>query len=214
MKTFISMALAGAATISAVCGEELVKLPPPDKEGGKPLMQALNERHSARNFSTKLIPVETLSNLLWAAQGVNRDAGHRTAPTSKGCNEIDLYVVLPDAAYLYVPEEHALKLVVGRDIRPDCGLQDFVATVPLNLVYVVDYDKQPPEFDRARKMKVALADTGFIGQNVYLYCASEGLITVFRAMVDCEKLGKSLQLKPAQEVLFSQSVGYPSNPES
>lgn len=208
-KTMISLALAGAVTMTTALGDELVKLPDPDRTGGKPLMQALSLRRSARDFSDKAIPLGTLSNLLWAAQGVNRDAGHRTAPTSKGSNEIDLYVLLPDAAYLYLPEEHALKPVVNRDIRAEAGMQDFVASVPLNLVYVADYSRQSPEFDKARKMKVALADTGFIGQNVYLFCASEGLITVFRAMVDCEKLGKTLGLNENQEVYFSQSVGYP-----
>lgn len=211
MNKFLSVALAGAVTIAGVCGDDLVKLPEPDKQGGVPLMQALRLRKSARNFSEKPIPLNVLSNLLWAAQGVNREAGQRTAPTSKGCNEIDLYVVLQDAAYLYLPEKHALKLVVAKDVRKDTGMQDFAGKVPLNLVYVVDYSRQPAEFDHARKMKVALADTGFIGQNVYLYCASEGLITVFRAMVDCEKLGKTLGLGEGREVYFAQSVGYPDN---
>lgn len=209
MKTILSLALAGAIVITSSEGNELVKLPDPQKTGGKPLMQALAERKSAREFSEKTIPLNVLSNLLWAAQGVNRDAGQRTAPTSRGSNEIDLYVILPDAAYLYLPEQHALKPVVSGDIRADAGMQDFVATVPLNLVYVVDYSRQSDEFNKERKKKVALADTGFIGQNVYLFCASEGLITVFRAMVDCDKLGKTLKLGSEEEVYFSQSVGYP-----
>lgn len=209
MKRLLSMTLAGAACLTLANGEELVKLPSPDKTGGKPLMQALNLRKSARNFSAKPLSLDILSNLLWAAQGVNRDAGHRTAPTSKGSNEIDVYVVLAEGVFLYQPEGHSLKPVAEGDFRAAAGVQDFVANVPVNLVYVADYNRQPAEFDLERKKKVALADTGFIGQNVYLYCASEGLISVFRAMVDAGKLGRVLKLKPGQEVYFSQSVGYP-----
>ena len=121
---------------TALCND--IVLPPPDKKGGKPLMQVLHERHSTRSFADKPIPVEVLSSLLWAAQGVNRDdPDYRTAPSSRNSNEIEIYVVLPQGSYLYKPETHRLEKVVQGDMRAATGTQEFAATAPLNLVYVV-----------------------------------------------------------------------------
>lgn len=190
-----------------------VVLPPPDKTGGKPLMAALQERQSIRSYTDKAIPLEILSSLLWAAQGVNReDTDYRTAPTSRNSNEIEIYVILPEAAYRYEPETHTLHTVVPGDLRAFTGTQEFVGRAPLNLVYVVDQSKQPGDFSAQRKLTTACADAGFIGQNVYLFCASSGLGTVFRAMLNADQLHQFLKLPAFKKVLYAQSVGYPSNP--
>lgn len=189
-----------------------ITLPPPDRKGGKPLMQVLNERQSTRAFEERAVPLEVLSSLLWAAQGVNReDPDYRTAPSSRNSNEIEIYVVLPDGAYLYEPEPHKLTKVIQGDLRAATGTQEFVAHAPLNLVYVADQFKQPGDFDARRKLMTACADAGFIGQNVYLFCASAGLGTVFRAMLDAELLQQRLKLQSFKKVLYAQSVGYPAN---
>ena len=193
----------------ALCND--IVLPPPDKKGGKPLMQVLHERHSTRSFADKPIPVEILSSLLWAAQGVNRDdPDYRTAPSSRNSNEIEIYVVLPQGTYLYRPETHRLEKVVQGDMRAATGTQEFAATAPLNLVYVVDQSKQPGDFDARRKLVTACTDAGFIGENVYLFCASEGLGTVFRAMINANYIQQCLKLPVLKKVLYAQSVGYPS----
>lgn len=215
MKTFFHLSLF-LAVISgslfsgtALCSD--IVLPPPDKKGGKPLMQVLQERHSTRSFADKPIPVEVLSSLLWAAQGVNRDdPDYRTAPSSRNSNEIEIYVVLPQGAYLYKLKTHRLKQVVQSDMRAATGTQEFAATAPLNLVYVVDQSKQPGDFDARKKLITACTDAGFIGENVYLFCASEGLGTVFRAMIDANYIQQCLKLPVLKKVLYAQSVGYPS----
>ncbi|BBP48172.1 hypothetical protein AKMU_09180 [Akkermansia muciniphila] len=174
-------------------------------------MQVLHERHSTRSFADKPIPVEVLSSLLWAAQGVNRDdPDYRTAPSSRNSNEIEIYVVLPQGTYLYRPETHRLEKVVQGDMRAATGTQEFAATAPLNLVYVVDQSKQPGDFDARRKLVTACTDAGFIGENVYLFCASEGLGTVFRAMINANYIQQCLKLPVFKKVLYAQSVGYPS----
>lgn len=204
-------AISGTLLSGTALSDDIV-LPAPDKKGGKPLMQVLNERHSTRSFTDKPIPVEVLSSLLWAAQGVNRDdTDYRTAPSSRNSNEIEIYVVLPEGAYLYKPETHQLRKVVQGDMRAATGTQEFVGTAPLNLVYVVDQSKQPGDFDAKRKLVTACTGVGFIGENVYLFCTSAGLGTVFRAMLDADYIQRRLQLPVFKKVLYAQSVGYPSN---
>lgn len=190
--------------------QKAIVLPKPQTEGGKPLMQALKERSSGREFSTRELPPQVLSNLLWAACGINRpDSGKRTAPSASNRQEIDVYVATASGLYLYEPKEHQLQPVLAEDIRAATGRQDFVKAVPVNLVYVADFAKMgnSPEAD---KIFYSAANTGFIGQNVYLYCASEGLATVMRGMVDRAALAKTMKLRPDQRVVLSQSVGYPA----
>jgi len=171
-------------------------------------MQALKERRSVRDFAPDPISRQTLANLLWAAWGINREDGRRTAPSASNHQEIDVYVVIADGAYVYDAKANALKPVAQTDIRKLAGTQEFVATVPLNLVYVADTAKMGGG-DEAGKVAMASADTGFIAQNVYLFCASEGLGAVVRASVDRAALAKALNLGPAQRITLAQSVGYP-----
>jgi len=187
-----------------------IKLPPPETAGGMPLMQALMTRHSTREFAGKPLPPQVLSNLLWAATGVNRpESGKRTAPSAHDWREIDVYVTTADGAYRYDPPTHTLIKVAAGDLRPQAGVQDFVATVPLNLVYVADLDRMSGA-SADDKAFYSATDAGFIAQNVYLYCASAGLAVVVRGLVDRDALGAALGLKKHQRIILAQSVGYPA----
>jgi SagB-type dehydrogenase family enzyme len=171
-------------------------------------MQALKERKTSRSFSDKKLADQVLSNLLWAAFGVNRSDGRRTAPSARNWQEIDIYVATADGLFLYEARPHSLKELLTDDLRAATGMQDFVGTAPVNLVYVADLDKVGAQPGDDRNLFVG-ADCGFIAQNVYLYCASEGLSTVARGMVDREKLAKVMKLRPEQRILLAQTVGYP-----
>lgn len=184
-----------------------IALPPAQTDGGKPLMQALKLRASVREFKPDALPRQTLSNLLWAAFGVNRADGKRTAPSTHGKQTIDVYVVLDSGAYLYDAGAHRLNPVEKGDLRPLTTTQDFARIAPVNLVYVADRSKldAPPE----DKSEWIGADAGAIGQNVYLFCASEGLASVLRAGADRPALAKTLRLRPEQRIVLAQTVGYP-----
>jgi len=155
------------------------------------------------------LPLPVLSNLLWAAFGVNRpDSGKRTAPSARNQQEIDIYVALPEGLYVYDAKAHRLNLVVAEDVRGATGGQDFVKQAPLNLVYVADFTKTGNASAEDR-IFYAGVDTGFIAQNVYLFCTSEGLATVVRGGLDRPALAKLMKLRPDQRITVAQTVGYP-----
>lgn len=189
---------------------ETVKLPDPQKTGGMPLMEALQNRQSQRSYSDKDLTLQELSNLLWAAYGINRPGGKRTVPSARGWTEFDIYIVKADGWHLYQPVGHALQKLGNEDIREHTGTQDFVKTAPLNLIYVADYEKMTDAGDDARDFYSA-TDVGFIAQNVYLYCASAGLATVVRGSIDKGKAEEVLKLHPNQHVILAQTVGYPGD---
>lgn len=193
-----------AATAKAIA------LPIPRQSGGMPLYDAIKARHSTREFSPQPLPLPLLSGLLWCAWGVNRPwSGDRTAPSWRHSSEVDLYVFTAEGVWLYDARGHRLIPRITGDHRALAGLQDFVATAPLNLIYVADLARMAPgpEVDHRN---AAFTDAGFIGQNVYLFCASEGLATVFRGMVDRRRLHRFLGLTENQRVTYGQTVGYPS----
>jgi nitroreductase len=207
----ILLLLGCAAGFAAAQDLGPIKLPPPRTDGGRPLMQALSARHSSREFDVKKpIPDQVLSNLLWAAFGVNRPDGGRTAPSAMNWQEIDVYVFLAKGTYIYRAKGHALVPVAGTgDLRAATGAQAFAGTVPLDLVYVGDMARAL----KASPEQVSVwspADAGFIAQNVYLFCASEGLNTVVRGMIDKPALAEKLHLRPEQKIWLAQSVGYPA----
>ncbi len=186
-----------------------VELPKPQTEGGKPLMQALSLRRSSREFSSEKLSPQVLSNLLWAAFGVNRaDLGKRTAPSAMNWQEIDIYVATADGLYVYDAQGHRLNPVLSEDVRAATGTQAFVKEAPVDLVYVADFSRAARGSAEDRTLYSA-ADTGFIAQNVYLYCASDGLATVVRGSVDRAALAKVLKLRPEQKIILAQTVGYP-----
>ncbi len=214
-RVFGSLGLLSAAALA--CGAALVlaqetkvvELPKAQMTGGKPLMECLRDRKTARAFSAKALPPQVMSNLLWAAFGVNRPDGKRTAPSAVNWQEIDIYVATADGVYLYDAPAQALKLVVAKDLRAATGGQPFVATAAVNLIYVADYARMARARDTDKDLYSA-ADTGFISENVYLFCASEGLATVVRGMVDRQALAQAIGLRTDQKIILAQTVGYPA----
>jgi SagB-type dehydrogenase family enzyme len=189
-----------------------IKLNAPELDKGQPVMQALQNRKSQREFSDRALSMQHLSELLWAANGVNREDGRRTAPSAMNKHLIDVYVMLQEGVYLYEPEKRQLTPLVEGDSRPLAGMQDFVATAPVNLIYVAGFDRLkdlPFPMDENTKLSLASLDAGHNAENVYLYCASEGLAVVVRGAVDRERLGNAIKLGPEQKVVLTQTVGYP-----
>ena len=186
-----------------------ISLPTPQMDGGKPLMQALKDRRTSRTFSSEKLSLQVLSDMLWAAFGVNRpETGKRTAPSAVNWQEIDIYVATADGLYLYDAPLHVLRPILREDIRALTGLQLFVKEAPVNLIFVADYSRMGQASDSDKDFYSA-ADTGFIGQNVYLYCASEGLATVVRGLIDRPALAEAMGLRSDQRVILAQTVGYP-----
>jgi nitroreductase len=193
--------------VTSVPGEA-IPLPKPQIEGGMRLMQSLKERQTSRSFSSVKLSQQLLSNLLWAADGANRPDGKRTAPTARNRQEIDVYVATADALYLYDARGNALQPVVEKDLRELTGMQPFVKDAPVSLVFVADYAKMG-EGSESDKAVFAAADAGFVSQNVYLFCASEGLATGVRAMIPRDELAQAMKLRPDQKIVLAQCVGYP-----
>jgi len=186
-----------------------ILLPPPQTDGGRPLMQVLKDRHSTREFSPEKLPPQVLANLLWAAFGINRpDTGKRTAPSAMNWQEIDIYIATADGLYAYNAQGNKLDPVVAEDVRGATGMQPFVKDAPVNLVYVADLAKTGKSSTEEKNFYTG-ADVGFIAQNVYLFCASEGLAVVVRGSIDRPVLAKAMKLRPEQKILLSQTVGYP-----
>ena len=199
---------AAAALPAAGLAQEARSLPAPRKALGKPLMQALHLRRSTRDYSPRPLPEQVLADLLWAAYGINRPSGERTAPYWRHIMVVDVYAAMADGVWVYDPEQHALRPHLAADIRAQTGLQDFCATAPLNLVYVVHGERMKEISPEARRLYGSV-DAAFAGQNVYLYCASEGLASVFRGAVDYDNLARAMRLPDGQFVAFAQTVGYP-----
>lgn len=185
-----------------------IVLPPPDRHGGMPLMKALSMRHSSRDFAPDALSMSLLSGLLWAAYGVNRSDGGRTAPSALNAQEIEVFVALPSGAYRYEAATHDLHLVTASDLRRVTGYQDFVDEAPLDLVFVADHARMGLVPVKQRE-SYASAASGAIAQNVYLFAASNGLATVIRAWIDRAAIADALGLTHDQQVLLSQTVGYP-----
>jgi nitroreductase len=197
---------------------ERIILPKPRTEGGMPLMQALKERQTTRQFSTEQLSLQTLSDLLWAAFGINRqETGKRTAPSAVNWQEIDIYVALARGLYVYEPKAHVLNPVLARDLRARTTRtfqpsRKSVDNAPVTFIYVADLNRIDGIGRLMKddsKLLTANAGAGFIGQNVYLFCASEGLGTVVRAMIDRPVLREEMHLGPSQHIILCQTIGYP-----
>jgi nitroreductase len=197
-----------AAFIAGSLLAQSIDLPAPQKTGGMPLMDALAKRSTARAFDSKELSTQQLSSLLWAAFGINRLDGKRTAPSAMNFQETDIYVLLKQGAYVYNAKSNKLDLVVAEDIRALGGTQAFVTNAPVTLVFVADLAKMGKGSDDNKK-NTANIDVGYISQNVYLFCASEGLVTGARGSVDRAALGPKLKLRPDQMIILAQSVGHP-----
>ena len=191
-------------------GQELkpIALPKPQLDIGRPFMQVVKDRKSVREITTEKVSLQHLANLLWAGFGINRATNaHRTAPSAMNSQEIDIYAASADGVYVYDAAENQLKPVLAQDIRLKTGGGAF-SNAPLSLVFVADYSrltKAKPE----DKLFYAAIDTGFISENIYLYCASEGLASVVHMAGDGAALAKTMRLRPDQKVVIAQAVGWP-----
>jgi len=193
-----------ATDITLLSGVPDIKLVSPEKKGGMPLMEALSKRKTNREFSQSELTKQQLSNLLWAAAGVNREDGRRTAPTARNAQEIEIYLLNKEGAYLYIPKEHSLKLIAAGDHRKKGASQELFQSCPLMLIFVANYDKMEGFSEEARDL-YGCTDTGNISQNVYLYCASEGLATCALGSIHREALKELLKFNG--KAILGQSVG-------
>jgi len=204
----LSAASVAVAGTGAASDTRVMQLPSARTAGGKPLTDALRLRRSTREYSNRPLEAQVLSDLLWSAYGINRPTGDRTAPYWRHVMVIDVFAVMASGTWFYDPTVHALVLHLQDDLRAKTGLQDFVSDAPLNLVYVAHGERMHDISAEDRRL-YASADACFIGQNVYLFCASEGLATVFRGAVDYKALADAMHLGADQFVTFAQTVGYP-----
>ncbi len=207
MKVFLALILLPVFSMGQEFAE--IQLPPPQTSGGMPLLDALRQRHSSREFSAQKPDLQTLSDLLWAANGFNRmQEQKRTAPSSRNNQEIDIYLAMEHGLFLWDAAANKLKPVVNRDIREATGKQDFVKTAGLNLIYVADYARCK-DGKTVHQVNASHINAGFIAQNVYLFCTSRGLNTVVRGYFDADLLAKEMELKENQSVILTQTVGFP-----
>ena len=181
---------------------DTIKLLAPDTLGGKPLMQAISHRKSDRQFETRNLSLKHLSEILWVANGINRTNGKRTVPSAMGLYPLQTYAVLANGIYFYNPKKQQLEPVVKGDYRSLAGKQTFVDTAPLNLLFIAKARNANDNF------QMAMMDSGFCGQNVYLYCASEGLKCVVRAGAKEVELLKAMNLGENYKFILAQTVGY------
>lgn len=211
MKAIISTLIIFMFLTNMNIAQETIILPKPKTEGGKPLMEVLKNRQSARTFQNKELLLQDISNILWAAYGINREnSNRRTVPSARNKQEFDIYLSLSRGLYLWNPIENTLFLVKKGDFRKEIGMQDFVATAPLILIYVANFDKMDG-MDDDKRVFYSANDCGYICQNVYLYAASENLNTVVIGSVNKEKVSELLNLKKSQHVILAQPIGYPEN---
>lgn len=193
-----------------LAAEELqsIRLPTPQTAGGKPLMQALLNRRTAREFKPEKLSSQATADLLWAAFGINRpQTGQRTAPSAMNSQEIQVYVALPEGLFLYEPKSNRLVPVLAGDIRSKAGGQESFRVAPLTLIYVAMLPRLAKATAETRQF-YATFDAGCICQNVYLYCASEGLATVVHDL-DRPALAGAMRLNSDQQIIFAQAVGWP-----
>jgi len=199
------LALAAGGALTAA--EAFKALPAPQMAGGKPLMQALKERQSIREYKADPLTEQQTSDLLWAAFGMNRpEIDHRTAPSAMNTQDIDIYVATAEGLYLYEAKPHRLKQVGSEDVRGLTSGQPFGKVAPVQLIFVSDHSRMPKVPPELRDLYAGV-DAGAIVQNVYLYCASAGLASVVHEL-DRGPLAKAMDLKADQHIVLAQTVGY------
>ncbi|MCQ4875771.1 SagB/ThcOx family dehydrogenase [Butyricimonas paravirosa] len=207
MKTVITMLV--LTVLGSAINAQNIKLPAPQKSGGKALMDCLNERQTDRNFDTKQLSLQDLSDLVWAANGLNRpEAGKRTVPTATNWQEMVLYVATTDGIYRYNEKNHELELVKKGDYRKDCGPQPFMTVAPVCFIYTADHNKEGRISDPEKQKEYSFHHAGYMAQTVYLVCASKNMATVVIGSADRENLAKVIGLPAKHIVTYTQPVGY------
>lgn len=188
---------------------EAITLKQPRFASGKTVLEALENRKSTREYSSEPLSEHELSELLWAAGGINRADGHRTAPSAMNTQNIDIYVFLATGIYKYEPKKHILEPIIEGNHQKESGSQEYVATAPVNLLLVAR-----PAVVKGKEVTPEQQDSwsylaaAYISENVYLYCAAAGLATVARAFIDKEALKELLKLTDKEEAVLGQSVGH------
>lgn len=196
-------------SVAAFAADKVIKLPKPNLKRAGTVMKALSERHSTREYVSKALSMADLSDLLWAANGINRnDSGKRTAPSALNKQDVDVYVVMPEGSYLYDAKNHQLNLVAEGDHRGAvAGGQAFVKSAPLSLVLISDISRFG-DVKNVRNQLMGAMDAGIVSQNISLFCSSASLATVPRASMDFDQLKKVLKLKDSQMPMMNHPVGY------
>ena len=210
MRTVMRFLVGGILALCALpaAADDFISLPPAQTVGGKPLMEALRDRRTTRELTTNALPLPVLANLLWAGFGINRPAtDHRTAPSAMNSQEVEIYVARADGLYLYAPKPHRLMPVLSGDLRAQTTGQAFGTNAPVVLIYVADLSRLTKAKPEDRPFYAGI-DTGFISQNIYLYCASAGLATVVYDL-NRPPLAAAMKLRPDQRIILCQAVGYP-----
>ena len=211
MKRFLSLLLF-SAILGNLYSQDLksIMLNSPDKTRGLPVMQALAKRASATVFTGEKLKLQDLSDLLWAANGINRpELKKRTAPSAMNAQDIDIYVFMAEGVYLYNAASNLLDPVVAGDQRLlVAGRQAEVANASVFLVMVSDISRFPGS-DEAMKLSLAAMDAGLVSQNISLFCAGTGLSTRPRATMDNVKIKEILKLKDSQHLMLNNPVSYP-----
>lgn len=210
MKRLMNVFIALCVVINVQAQEmKEIKLNAPNKTKGEAVMKVFNERQSAREYAPQMLSSQDLSDLLWATNGINRPDGKRTAPSAKNVQDVDVYVVLKEGAYLYDAKAHALKPIAAGDYRAAvAGGQDFVKDAPVSIVLVSELSRLGNATAEHTKLMGAV-DVGIVCQNINMACAGLGLATVPRATMDQATLRKVLKLTDTQLLLMNNPVGYP-----
>jgi len=209
MRKSITVIFALLIVASCVYGQnnETLQLPEPERKGGMPLMEALNKRCTNRNFVEGEISLQQLSNLLWAASGINRsEEKKRTSPTARNSQQIDIYVAINSGLFLYDFLNNCLIKVLSEDVREYMGRQDFTKIAAVMLIYVSNHDKLG-SLSKENKDFYSATDTGFIAQNVGLFCASEGLANVVLGAIDRDLMREKMKLTENQHIVLSHAIG-------
>jgi nitroreductase len=209
LTVIVFVLLAGGYPLTSPLAQSAtIPLPKPQTDGGRPLMQVLKDRKSTRAFTGEALTRQQLSNLLWAGFGINRpEIDHRTAPSAMNMQEVDLYVATAEGLFLFEAKEHQLKQLSSEDLRGKTGGQAFVKEAPVSLIYVADHARMGKARESDRDFYAAV-DAGFIIQNVYLICASEGWAAVVHDL-DRPALAQAMGLRANQKVMLAQAIGHP-----
>jgi SagB-type dehydrogenase family enzyme len=208
----VTLCQADDAAKSSESAPAVIPLVAPQKDKPAPLMAALQARKTTREMTAAPLSPRQVSEVLWCANGVNRQPNGRTTPSALSVYSVEIYVVLPDGIYLYEPARHELRGIVAGDFRKTMGGQDFTQIAPLNLVFVTDTAKFQQVAAAAKsspedQLRWAALEAGSQAQNVYLYCAAEKLAAVIRAGVDTAKFSEAARLRPTQKIIAAQTVG-------
>jgi len=195
--------------------KKTIKLPDPQKDLDFPLMKALEERRTKRKWKDEPLSNQELSNLLWAGCGITKKKygnvkSKRTAPSGCNSQEIRVYVIMKKGVFLYNEDKHELIEIIAKDIRKNIGTQKMMKSAPMGLVFVADLSRMKSPFLRNKEAQrfCAWVDTGYVSQNIYLFCAASGLGTVVLSLVDRDKLHNLMNLKEHEKIVLTQVVGH------